>query len=361
MTDQKVAPFDGGAAVGNEAGESVAVWPCANCGRPVPQPVRGARTVRYCQDEGGTCAAEARDRRERTRETPGLSGQVAWAWEIVERLEGAADQLAGSLASELSVAGVERRVAAAHAESASHIAAAQEERDASQRQAQSAWQEATLARARAEHAESAAAAARSEAEQAIAERDAATRESQEAREAAEQATAARLAAESERDHVTTREGELRAALETARGELVSLHSRLSETETTVQGQRIEAAANQRATEDLRSAVRDAETKRGQAVADRDQMQARVQEVEQHNWQLAQAVDELRATVQALTGERDAARAEAERARRHIDTLTQLQNNRSTQPDLNGIRRAPVEPEPPTGLHSLHELRLPHAG
>ncbi|WP_131757878.1 hypothetical protein [Actinomadura fibrosa] len=27
-------------------GDPVAVWPCAGCGRPVPQPVRGARTVR---------------------------------------------------------------------------------------------------------------------------------------------------------------------------------------------------------------------------------------------------------------------------------------------------------------------------
>ncbi|KAB2344304.1 coiled-coil domain-containing protein [Actinomadura rudentiformis] len=358
MTDQKVAPFDGGAAVGNEARDAVAVWPCANCGRPVPQPVRGARTVRYCPDGDGKCAAEAKERRERGRESPGLTGQVAWAWEIVERLESAADQLAGSLASELSVAGVERRVAAAHAESAGQIAAAQEERDASQRQAQSAWQEATLARARADHAEAAVTTARSEAEKAIADRDTATRECQEAREALEQATAARLAAESERDHVVEREGELLAALEAARAELVTLHSRLSETETTVQGQRIEAAAARRAAEDLRSGLRDAETKRGQAVADRDQIQARLQDVEQHNWHLSQAVEELRATVQALTGERDAARAEAERARRHIDTLTQITGRGADQ--YNGMRPQ-VEPEPPTGIHSLHELRLPHAG
>ncbi|GAA2610662.1 hypothetical protein GCM10010411_51330 [Actinomadura fulvescens] len=295
--------------VGDEANDAVAVWPCANCGRPVPQPVRGARTVRYCQDDEGRCAAEASERRERGRQTPGLTGQVAWAWEIVERLEGAADQLAGSLAAELSVAGVERRVAAAHAESAGRIAAAQEERDASQRQAQSAWQEATLARARADHAENTAAEARKEAEQAIAERDSAVRESEEAREAVEQATAARLTAE-------------------------------------------------RAAEDLRSAVRDAETKRGQAVADRDQIQARLHEVEQYNWRLSQAVEELRATVQALTGERDAARAEAERARRHIDTLTQLTGQ--SAPQRNGTR-PPIEPEPPTGVHTLHELRLPHAG
>lgn len=28
-------------------GDPVTVWPCANCGRPVPQPVGAARAVRY--------------------------------------------------------------------------------------------------------------------------------------------------------------------------------------------------------------------------------------------------------------------------------------------------------------------------
>ncbi|MEU8346360.1 chromosome segregation ATPase, partial [Spirillospora sp. NPDC048832] len=92
-------------------GDPVAVWPCANCGRPVPQPVGAARAVRYCQDNEGACAREARERRDRGRDAPGLTGQVASAWEMVERLEKAADLLADSLTSELSVAGVERRVA----------------------------------------------------------------------------------------------------------------------------------------------------------------------------------------------------------------------------------------------------------
>ncbi|MBO2451086.1 chromosome segregation ATPase [Actinomadura barringtoniae] len=342
------------------------VWPCASCGRPVPQPLRGARTLRYCTDNGGACADEAQGRRERGKETPGLPGQVAWAWEIVQRLEGAADQLAGSLASELSVAGVERRVSEARAEAASHVAAAQEELDAAQRQAKSAWQEAASARLRAEVAEKDCAAARTEAEQACAARDAADQEMREARRAAEESKAARLAAENERSRVAEREGELLAALEAARAELVTLHSRLSESDTLVEGQRIEAAAARRAAEDLRSAVRDAEAKRGQAVADLDQAQARVRDCEQQNWRLNHTVDELRATLAALAGERDAARSEAERARRHIDALTRGpaaarggETGPATIPD--GRTATAIEQEPPTGLHSLSGFQLPHAG
>ncbi|GAA0555960.1 chromosome segregation ATPase [Actinomadura livida] len=328
-------------------GDPVAVWPCAGCGRPVPQPVRGARTVRYCQDNDGECERSARESRDRGREAPGLTGQVAWAWEMVERLEGAADRLAGSLMSELSVAGVERRIADAQADAAGHIAIAQRERDASQRQAEAAWRETATARARADAAEQEAAAARAGAERLAAERDAARRERQEAREEADAATAARIAAERERDRVAAREGELLASLENARAELVSLHGRLSEAETLVEGQRVEAEAAKRATDDLRSAVRDAEAKRGQAVADLDQFQARAREFEQHNWQLTRTAEELRAAVQALTAERDAARAEADRARRRVDALTALADTHR-----DGGPRPVVDREPPTGLHPV---------
>ncbi|NDU71567.1 chromosome segregation ATPase, partial [Actinomadura sp. DSM 109109] len=331
-------------------GDPVAVWPCAGCGRPVPQPVRGARTVRYCQDGDGACERAARESRERGLESPGLTGQVAWTWEVVDRLEGLADRLAGSLMSELSVAGVERRLAEVRAEAAGHVAIAQRERDASQRQAEAAWRETAAARARAEAAEQEAAAARAEAERLAAERDAARRDGLEARDDAGAATAGRLAAELERDRLASREGELLASLESARAELVALHGRLSESETLVEGQRVEAAAATRTAEDLRAAVRDAEAKRGQAVADRDQIQARASELERHNWQLARAADELHAAVRALTAERDAARAEADRARRRVDALTALSEGRA-DPGPPGPRRA-VDPEPLTGLHSL---------
>ncbi|TDC68347.1 chromosome segregation ATPase [Actinomadura sp. GC306] len=328
-------------------GEPVAVWPCAGCGRPVPQPVRGARTVRYCQDADGTCERSARDVRERGREAPGLTGQVAWAWEMVERLEGAADRLAGSLMSELSVAGVERRIADAQADAAGHIAVAQRERDASQRQAEIAWRETATARTRADAAEQEAAAARAENERLTAELDAARRERQEAGEEADAAGAARLAAERERDRFASREGELLASLENARAELVSLHGRLSEAETLVESRRFEAERAKRTTEDLRSAVRDAEAKRGQAVADLDQSQARARELEQHNWQLTRTAEELRAAVKALTAERDAARSEADRARRRVDALTTLAGG-----PRDGGPRPMVDREPPTGLHQM---------
>ncbi|TDD65735.1 chromosome segregation ATPase [Actinomadura rubrisoli] len=333
------------------AGDPVAAWPCAGCGRPVPQPVRGARTVRYCQDTGGRCERAARETRENARESAGLTGQVAWTWEMVERLEGVADRLAGSLSAELSVSGVERRVADARADAAGHIAIAQRERDASQRQAEVAWQETAAARTRAETAEQDAAAARAEAERTAAERDAAREERREAADAADASAAARLAAESERDRVASREGELLAALETARSELVALHARLSETETIAEGRRVEAAEAQRAAGDLRSAVRDAEAKRGQAVADLDQTQARAREFEQHNWQLSRTVEELRAAVRALTAERDAARTEADRARRRVDALTRLSDGAPQGGPA-------VDREPLTGVHTLAPMDDP---
>ncbi|WP_051712682.1 hypothetical protein [Spirillospora albida] len=328
-------------------GDPVAVWPCAGCGRPVPQPAHGARTVRYCQDEDGGCERAAREARARAWESPGLTGQVAWAWEMVERLEDAAGRLAGSLASELGVAGVERRVADARADAAGHVAIAQRERDASQRQAEAAWRETATARARADTAEQDAARARAAAERAAAERDTARRERDDAKDAADAAAAARLAAESERDRVAGREGELRAALEAARGELVTLHERVAEAEGLAQSRGGELAIAGRTADDLRAAVRDAEAQRGQAVADRDQVQARAHDLEQQNWRLARTVDDLRAAVRALTAERDAARAEADRARRRVDALTRVAEG--------GGPHTAIDREPPTGVHSLTPL------
>ncbi|MFI0406772.1 chromosome segregation ATPase [Actinomadura sp. 3N508] len=346
-------------------GDLVAVWPCAGCGRPVPQPVRGVRTVRHCQDGDGACERSARDARERGLESPGLTGQVAWTWEMVDRLEGAADRLAGALMSELSVAGVERRIANARADAAGEIAIAQRERDASERQAEAAWREVASARGRADlacdradTAQRDAAAARADAERLTAELDTARRECRDAQDDAEAAGAARLAAERDRDRVAAREGELLASLENARAELVALHGRLSDAETLAEGQRVEADAAKRSAEDLRSAVRDAEAKRGQAVADRDQFQARAREFERHNWQLSRIAEELRAAVKALTAERDAARAEADRARRRVDAMTAVNDGR---PDFAPRDAGPhrfADREPPTGLHPLPPLNGP---
>jgi hypothetical protein len=148
--------------------------------------VGAVRAVRYCQDNDGACAREARDRRDRGRDAPGLTGQVASAWEMVERLEKAADLLADSLTSELSVAGVERRVAEVRAEAARELAIAQTERDASQRRAEEAWQEAATSRKRAQEAERVAGQAREEAKVATAKRDAAQQAWEEAHHIAQQ-------------------------------------------------------------------------------------------------------------------------------------------------------------------------------
>src|ERR1051325_6762990 len=116
-------------------GDQPTTYNCLNCGRPVPQPSQG-RPIRYCPDNEGACEHAAHERRERARNSGGLTGQVASTWDIVERLEGRAGALAAALAGELSVAGVERRIAEARAEAAATVAAAQETADMSYHQAE---------------------------------------------------------------------------------------------------------------------------------------------------------------------------------------------------------------------------------
>ncbi|GAA4237761.1 hypothetical protein GCM10022254_50890 [Actinomadura meridiana] len=379
-------------------GDPVTVWPCANCGRPVPQPVGAVRTVRYCQDNDGACAREARDRRERGRDAPGLTGQVASAWEMVERLERAADVLADSLTSELSVAGVERRVAEVRAEAARELAIAQSERDASQRKAEEAWQEATSARKRADTAERENARAVEEAKVATAKRDAAQQAWEEAHQVAQQSMTAKLAAESERDRVAARETELLAALESTRAELVGLHAKLAEAEGAVEAQRVEAAVAKQGAEDLRNAMRDTEAQRQRAMqatskaeaerttalrsqseaeaevvraharaeeavkerdaahahaqaatADRDDLTAKLNDQAVQLRQLSQSVGEQQAALTALAEERDAARAEADRARRQIDQFTHNTLSSNIPP---GGRMPGGVPAPPQGTGPL---------
>src|ERR1041384_6633293 len=108
--------------------------PCAYCGRPVPQRQAAGRPFRYCRDNDGACQREARNARLRQRSSPGLSGQVARAYEVAERLEQVVETLVDALESEISPAGLERRLAEVRAEAAAQIAAAHVERDEAQRQ-----------------------------------------------------------------------------------------------------------------------------------------------------------------------------------------------------------------------------------
>ena len=69
--------------------------PCLHCGRPVPQRSSAGRPFQYCRDNDDACVKAARNSRARERNAPGLPGQLAQAWELVERLEQSAAVLAG--------------------------------------------------------------------------------------------------------------------------------------------------------------------------------------------------------------------------------------------------------------------------
>src|SRR3954471_19021546 len=180
--------------------------PCAHCGRPVQQRASAGRPFRYCRDNDGECQRASRNVRMRHRSSPGLAGQVARTWEVVDRLDQLVGTLTDALHSELPPAGVERQVAEVHAETSEKIAAAHTERDDARRDAEQASAETASAQQRAsaataerdearhlaEQAERKAAAAAEEAEAAVAARD-------EARREATAAAALRERAESERD------------------------------------------------------------------------------------------------------------------------------------------------------------------
>src|SRR5690242_20740810 len=124
------------------AGADSATRPCAYCGRPVPQRGSAGRPFRYCRDNDDACQRQARNARMRERSAPGLAGQVARTWELVERVELVAATLADALHAELSPAGVEKQAATVRAEAATHVANAHGERDDARREAESARAEA---------------------------------------------------------------------------------------------------------------------------------------------------------------------------------------------------------------------------
>lgn len=147
--------------------------PCAHCGRPVPQRASAGRPFRYCRDNDGECQRASRNVRMRHRSSPGLAGQVARTWEVVDRLDQLVGSLSEALHSEMSPAGVERQVAEVRAETSGQVAAAHAERDDARRDA--------------EQAATAAVAAQQIAAAATAERDEARRQAQDAQRNAEEA------------------------------------------------------------------------------------------------------------------------------------------------------------------------------
>lgn len=127
--------------------------PCAYCGRPVPQPVGLHRPLRYCQDTDGGCERGAADKRERDRFAPGLTGQVADLWDLVERLEEAAGLLARSLSTQLSASGAEHRIAEIQARAAAEVEAAAREKEATRTEITQALARIAYHRQRADTAE----------------------------------------------------------------------------------------------------------------------------------------------------------------------------------------------------------------
>src|SRR3954454_22058162 len=112
--------------------------PCAHCGRPVPQRAAAGRPFRYCLDNDGECQRASRNNQMQHRASPGLPGEVARTWEIVDRLDQLVGSLSEALHSELSPAGVERRVTEVRAETARQVAGADTDRDAARRDAEEA-------------------------------------------------------------------------------------------------------------------------------------------------------------------------------------------------------------------------------
>src|SRR3982750_1639025 len=122
----------------NENDTATETRPCAHCGRPVPQRAAAGRPFRYCRDNDGECQRASRNVRMRHRSSPGLAGQVARTWEVVDRLDQLVVTLTASLHSEMSPAGGERQVAEVRAETSRQVAAAHTERDDARRDAERA-------------------------------------------------------------------------------------------------------------------------------------------------------------------------------------------------------------------------------
>jgi hypothetical protein len=202
--------------------------PCAYCGRAVPQPGDSSPAVRYCADNEGACAHAAAERRRRDQDTPGLAGQVARTWDMVERLEDVAELLAISLTGGLSVAGVERRLAEARAEAAAGLALAHREREAARQESEQGLAMLGAVRDRALRAEAEVAELTAQLESARTERDTARDIGDQATRTAEAANTATAAVSEERDRLTGRVAELTSALDTARDQIIGQREELAE-------------------------------------------------------------------------------------------------------------------------------------
>jgi len=337
--------------------------PCVHCGRPVPQRGGAGRPFRYCRDNDGACLRAARNSRMRERSSPGLAGQVARTWELVERLELTAGTLADALHAELSPAGVERQTAAVRAEAAVQIAAAHTERDEARQEAQAAGVEAAARREetaaaalRGAELEQALTRAEAVAQQATAERAEAVAGREAANTRAARAEGLREQAEQERDRLTDELAGVRRAHEVQLRELTAdrdgLRERVAELTRELDSSRVRAdeAAQERdllagelaqARELTGTLQRDADRYRWQAQTVQAELDRARTEVERGNSTRTGLVDQL----SALRGELVAARAEQRATARHAEQLTAQVNVLTT------ALTQPRQPEPDNSLAS----------
>ncbi len=346
--------------------------PCAYCGRPIEQAAEGSPAVRYCPDNEGACARAAAGRRARDQDTPGLAGQVARTWDLVERLEDVAELLALSLTGGLSVAGVERRLAEARADAATGLADAHREREAARLESEQAFAQLGAVRDHLRRATAEVTGLTAQLESARADRDLARDLSAQATRTAEAANTAITAVREERDRLMGRVVELTATLDLVRGQLAgakeaqrrsmaleetrtrlrATESELDKMRTTAEiAQKARAAAEQACAEadrqalEARSHAEEMNAERDDLIAERDSLAADLKscraelaaaaprlaageqllaELEQQQSRMleqqllareqAQMVDQLRGALATMLTERDAARAEAERVR-----------------------------------------------
>ena len=303
--------------------------PCAYCGRPVRQQGDSSPAVRYCADNEGACARAAAERRRRDQDAPGLAGQVARTWDMVERLEDVAELLAISLTGGLSVAGVERRLADARAEAAAGLAQAHREREASRLEAEQGLAQLGALRDRLARAEAGVAELTAQLDSARTERDMARDMGTQATRTAEAANVTIGAVRAERDRLTDRVDELTSALDDARDELTHLREELSDAK--------EAQKRSMALEETRTRLRAVESEldkmrttaeiaqkgraaaeQASAEADRQALEARV-----HAEEMSGERDEIVAERDSLATDLKACRAELEAAAPRLEESERL--------------------------------------
>lgn len=281
---------------GHRPAQAAETRPCAYCGRPIQQPGDSSPAVRYCPDNGGACARAAAERRRRDQDSPGLAGQVARTWDMVERLEDVAELLALSLTGGLSVAGVERRLAEARAEEAAGLAEAQREREAAREEAERGLAQVGAVRDELQRAESRATELIAGLERAHAEREAAQELVAHANRTAEAANAAIVTVREERDRLTSRVEELTLALDDARGAIARQRGQLAEAK--------EFQKRAMALEETRTRLRATESELDKMRTTAEIAQKARTAVEQACAEADRQALEARSHAEELTGERD---------------------------------------------------------